>query len=94
MCKHIFCEPCVDDVNGIRRCPICSGENEELKKKSAEFACKKHDYKTFFKKLDSASVQRSTRSKGLNTELDIIGNFYGKDLFSNINKPFNDDPNF
>ena len=24
MCKHTYCESCVDDVNGIRKCPNCS----------------------------------------------------------------------
>jgi hypothetical protein len=23
MCKHTYCESCVDDVNGIRKCPNC-----------------------------------------------------------------------
>ena len=23
MCKHVYCESCVDDVNGIRKCPNC-----------------------------------------------------------------------
>lgn len=24
MCKHTYCESCVDDVNGIRKCPNCN----------------------------------------------------------------------
>ena len=75
MCKHTFCEPCVDDVNGIRRCPICSKgkfsiseyadkrnlflDFDTLKKESAKFAANKHNSSTYFKELDGVQRNRA-----------------------------------
>jgi hypothetical protein len=41
-----------------------------------------HDTETFFRELQSASLPNSEE-----TEIDIVGGFYSKDMFSGINDP-------
>ena len=82
MCRHVFCDQCAGDINGIRKCPICQHETETLIEMHEERKANQHDTDTFFRKLEVAHGQRSDQ-----TELDIIGSFCGKDIFSGINDP-------
>ena len=36
MCKHTYCESCVDDVNGIRKCPQCNDRKYLIERASAD----------------------------------------------------------
>lgn len=31
MCGHVFCENCVEDIDGIRFCPLCHDSKSELR---------------------------------------------------------------
>ena len=82
MCKHTYCESCVDDVNGIRKCPNCNEHNKYLFEIRATYAQNRHDTENFFRELQGAGQGDSNKTK-----FDVIAGYCNKDLFSGINDP-------
>ena len=82
MCKHSYCEGCVDDIAGNRKCPKCFTANKAIFDIRSTFAQNRYDAEGFFRELKSAGQSYYHKSK-----FDVVAAYCSKDLFAGLNEP-------
>lgn len=82
MCKHSYCDGCVDNSTGIRKCPRCHNQNKDLFDIRATFAQNRYDTENFFRELKGAGIGSSNKTK-----FDVVASYCSKDLFAGLNEP-------
>lgn len=76
MCNHSFHEHCYSSEADEKECPKCSAQNQQSIERLAQLSAQANDQEQFFKEL---------REK--DKKFDVLAQYFGRGLFSNLSKP-------